>query len=287
MKVLVAYDGSECADQALVDLQKAGLPRDAQIWVLAVIEHWLPPPSSLEIVEHLDYNKEYLMLARRAATRLQELQPAWQVEAKAKAGSPAAAIIETAAKWNADLIVLGSHGRGALGRMIFGSVSQKVLHAAEGAVRIARGRVDEPGTPLRLIVGVDGSASAAHAVAALAQRHWPPATEVRVLNAVWTIPPAMPNHVLGPVTQWILTENARTKAAVESAIERLKAAGLKAEPVMREEEPKQLLCAEAKAWDADCIFVGAHGMNRIERFLIGSVSSSVAARAHCSVEVWR
>jgi nucleotide-binding universal stress UspA family protein len=46
-----------------------------------------------------------------------------------------------------------------------------------------------------------------------------------------------------------------------------------------------LLIAEAESWGADCIFVGARGMGRIGRFLLGSVSSAVAARAHCSVEV--
>jgi nucleotide-binding universal stress UspA family protein len=185
------------------------------------------------------------------------------------------------------LIVLGSQGRNALERVFFGSVSQKVLHAAHSAVRVARGRLDEPGTPLRLIVGVDGSSGSAHAVSALIQRHWPPGTEVRVVNAAWKLPPAMPNHAMGPVTQWIINENARSKAAVEAALEQLEAAGLKADAVVKEEEPKKLLCAEAEAWDADCIFVGAHGLNRVERFLIGSVSSGVAARAHCSVEVWR
>jgi hypothetical protein len=57
--------------------------------------------------------------------------------------------------------------------------------------------------------------------------------------------------------------------------------------VVKEREPKALLCSEAEGLMADCIFVGARGMGRLERFLIGSVSSGVAARAHCSVEVVR
>ena len=45
--------------------------------------------------------------------------------------------------------------------------------------------------------------------------------------------------------------------------------------------------AEAEKWGADCIFVGARGLNGLERLLLGSVSTAVASYAHCSVEVVR
>src|SRR5262249_5164716 len=88
MKILVAYDGSECADAALDDLQKAGLPADTQIKVLSVIENWLPPPSGLEIIEHIDRDQEYLALARRGGMRLVPMSPGWDVKSEAGAGSP-------------------------------------------------------------------------------------------------------------------------------------------------------------------------------------------------------
>ena len=74
---------------------------------------------------------------------------------------------------------------------------------------------------------------------------------------------------------------------VDGAAEKLGSAGLKVSIVVKEQEPKALLCGEAKDLMADSIFVGARGMGRLERFLIGSVSLGVAARAHCSVEVVR
>jgi nucleotide-binding universal stress UspA family protein len=287
MKVLFAYDGSECAERALDDLQKAGLPDGAQITVLAVIEHWLPPPSALEMVEHLDYNQEFLTLTKRAASRLREMQPSWHVNAETMAGAPASVLIQKAADWGADLIVLGSHGRTTLGRFFFGSVSQKVVHNAHCPVRIARGRVEEVGQPLRLLVGMDGSPSAAAAVENMLKRQWPPQTEVKVVTALWALPPNMTAQTVGPVTQWVVSENARVHAAVKAAVERCEAAGLKVEAVFKDAVPQKLLFEEAEAWDADCIFVGAHGMNAVERFMIGSVSSAIAARAHCSVEVVR
>jgi nucleotide-binding universal stress UspA family protein len=68
---------------------------------------------------------------------------------------------------------------------------------------------------------------------------------------------------------------------------RLRAAGLTVSSPIRKGAPKNVLPAEAASWGADCIFVGARGLSRFERFRLGSVSAATAARAHCSVEVVR
>ena len=48
-------------------------------------------------------------------------------------------------------------------------------------------------------------------------------------------------------------------------------------------DPKKELPEAAEEWGADCIFVGSAGFsNRLERFVLGSISAAVAARAHCS-----
>ncbi len=287
MKILAAYDGSECADAALDDLRRAGLPADGQVKVLSVVENWLPPPSSLEIIEHIDRDQEYLALARRGGIRLISMEPGWDVKSETGAGSPATVIIEKADEWGADLIVVGSHGRTALGQFFFGSVSQKVLHEAHCSVRVARGRIDEPDTPVRLIIGVDGSVGAAAAVETVAARKWPAGSEARIVNATWAMPQITSHRMVSPITEWIIKEKARVKKMIDEAIGKLSAAALRVDAVVKEEEPKRLLTAEAESWGADCIFVGARGMGRIERFLLGSVSSAVAARAHSSVEIVR
>ena len=285
MKVLVAYDGSECADAALDDLGRAGLPSDAQIKVLSVVENWLPPPSGLEIIEHIDRDQEYLAMARRGEIRLVSMEPGWDVKSESGEGSPATVIIEKADEWGADLIVVGSHGHTALGRFFFGSVSQKVLSEARRTVRVARGRIEEPNTPVRLIVGFDGSKGAEAAVEAVAARKWPAGSEARIVNATWATPQFTSHQMAGSIITWVAEEKARIKKMIDEAADKLRAAALKTEAVVKEEDPKRLLIAEAETWGADCIFVGARGMGRIERFLLGSISSAVAARAHCSVEV--
>jgi nucleotide-binding universal stress UspA family protein len=286
-KVLIAYDGSECADAAVEDLRRAGLPEKAHAIALSVVENWLSPPPSLVAFESIDYRQEALDLARRASARIGALMPGWLVEPLVGFGSPASVIIEKADEWQPELIVVGSHGRSAAGRFFFGSVSQKLAQEAHCTVRVARGRAEEPNRPLRLIIGADGSKGAEGAVEVVAARHWPPGSEARLVTATWKAPLVTSEPTLLQIAEWVARENARVTLTVEAAEKKLQAAGLLTSVVMKEEEPKRLLLSEAESWDADSIFVGARGVGKLERFLIGSVSSAVAARAHCSVEVVR
>jgi nucleotide-binding universal stress UspA family protein len=293
MKILIAYDGSECAESVIDDLKRAGLSRRAEAIVLTITEELFPAPTSIGGVattfgkDLLEKEKDSQALARRAQSRIQQLFPGWKILVDAGIGSPGSEIITRADEWRPDLIVVGSHGRTALGRMFFGSVSQKVINAANCSVRVARGRIVEPDVPARIIVGVDGSEEADAAVDEIASREWPDGSEVRIVNSAWTIPAASDPGTAVNLIEWIARETERVNKVVEGAAEKLGSAGLKVSIVVKEQEPKALLCSEAEDMMADCIFVGARGMGRLERFLIGSVSSGVAARAHCSVEVVR
>lgn len=311
MKILIAYDGSDCADAALDDLQKAGLPPDAEALILSVAEVWLPPPppSSNEIVEAAreaqspaDLQKEYLKgsdavsearaLAGRAKDRLQNNFPGWQIGIEAVYGSPAWELIMKADQWKPHLIIVGSQGRSALGRFVMGSVSQKVLTEARCSVRVARGRVEVEDSPARIIVGVDGSPGSEAAVQAVAARQWPVRSEARVILVEDPLVPTMIGHLIPNVAKWIEEGNKGevewVQKLAELATEQLRPSDLSVSSVVLTGDPKRVLVEEAEKWGADSIFVGSTGFsNRFERFLLGSVSAAVAARAHCSVEVVR
>src|SRR5215211_6600960 len=99
MKILIAYDGSECADNAIEDMQRAGLPAEAEALVVSVEEEWLPAPpvSSYKLVEKMvlpdgataakmapeagfkETASEAYTLALKAHEKIQTLFPAWNV----------------------------------------------------------------------------------------------------------------------------------------------------------------------------------------------------------------
>ena len=204
------------------------------------------------------------------------------MQAEACADAPAWAVIKKADAWQPDLIVVGSHDRSTLVHFLRGSVSQTVSTEARCAVRVARGHGEDRIAPARIIIGVDGSPNANAAVRTVATRVWPPGSEVRVIAVLDSgmlaaaAESGKESHTAGQV--W-----ARTIA--ETAAEQLRAAGLTVSPVVQEGDPRRVLVEEAKQWGADCLFVGARGLSRLERFLLGSVSTAIAARAPCSVEV--
>jgi len=311
MKVLIGYDGSECADAALDDLTQAGLPATGEVHVLSVAEVWLPPPppSSFEILEEArkaqspaDLQREFakgcaaakevLLFAERARDRIQTKFPDWKVSADSSCGSPAWELVAKADEWKPDLIVVGSHGRTALGRFVLGSVSQRVLTEARCSVRIARGRVEEPGSPVRIVAGTDGSPPSDEALRAIAARNWPAGSEVKVVLVDDPLTPEFLGKIIPPFEKMLEEDRQEERAWVERiskrSIEILHSAGMNVSCVVREGDPKRELPKVAEEWGADCVFVGSAGFsNRLERFVLGSVSAAVAARSHCSVEVVR
>lgn len=311
MRILIGYDGSDCAEAALDDLTRAGLPNTAEAHILSVAEVWLPPPppSSYEIIEEArtatspaelqrDFAKrcpaakEALAFAERARERIQNKFPNWKVSTDGLCDSALWELIAKADRWKPDLILVGSHGRTALGRFVLGSVSQRVLTEALCSVRIARGRVEEPDSPIRIVVGTDGSPASDEALRVVAERKWPAQTEVKVVMVDDPLVPAVLGKVIPPLEQMLEEDRREQRAWVEEiskhSIEILRSAGIKVTCAVREGDPKQELPKVAQEWGADCIFVGSAGFsNRFERFVLGSVSAAVAARAHCSVEVVR
>jgi nucleotide-binding universal stress UspA family protein len=281
-KILIAYDGSDCADAALLDLRRAGLPEVLEAVVLTVAGVILPPPDEevpeSELLIHIpdgvrhalahaeEAVKETRALAERAAQRLKEDFPGWEVRAEACGDAPAWAVIKMADQLKSDLIVIGSHGHSSAGgRLVLGSVSQRVLYEAHCSVRVARCKNAGREGPVRIIVGYNGSPDSERAADAVTSRTWPEGSEVRIITA---------HELASPATVDILEE-------------KIHATGLTVSPITREGKPAHVLIEEAEQWPADSIFVGTRDVHGIKHFLSGSVSSAVAARALCSVEVVR
>lgn len=313
MKILIAYDGSECSDAGIDGLTRAGLPsQDVEALVVSVAEVWLPPPQDEVIDDTFPFQipagvkrareraarivEQAQELAERGSRQVQRIFPRWTVTHEAASGSPAFELLNRAGEWRPDLIITGSHGHTALGRFVLGSVSQKVLTEAQTSVRVARRTTGTGASAERIVVGVDGSMGAQAAVRTVAARGWTPGSEVRVVVVEDLLGVNPVSLLIPPVGESVDEVNQAERTQAEEiaakAVKELRAGladkSVTVSSVVNTGNPKRVLVRQAEEFGADCIFTGATGFNsRIERFVLGSVSAAVAARAHCSVEVVR
>ena len=308
MKILVAYDGSEFADAALADLKLAGLDADAEVMVMVVADVFVPPPINEEVDNtfplyvpdgikraHERARRKLgqaAALAKRTSEQIKLMFPKWNVGCQAEADSPAWAILRKTDDWQPDLVVMGARGQSVFGgRLILGSISQRVLYEARCSVRIGRRLDRNPSKPVRLLIGVDGSADSNAAVEAVCNRSWPRGTEAGLVAVVDTVMPIASDSSEPAAMKWIEVADEsnwnQVREFFEPAVQRVRSFGLHGEVLIRRGNPADEILEEALTWGADCVFVGARGTRGIDRLLLGSVSSAVSARAHCSVEVVR
>ena len=306
MRILVAYDGSVSADAAVEDLRRAGLPLKAEALAVCVADNAELVHSqrtAREKTQKIAGNSSTSKLgkaetiAASAAERIQSYFPQWRVSSDALCGSPAKILADATGSWHPDLFVLGSHGRSGVRRLFLGSVSWELIHRAACSVRIARlGGSPNVHDPIRIVIGIDGSEEASIAIRSVAARCWPEKTEALIISAIQTLVPvttALEANTFAhePAYSVIREADERLRVRLGNIIEEyanaLRRAGLIATTRLVDGDPREAILTAAEVAKADAIFVGARGLGRLDRLLLGSVSSYLVTHAHCSVEVVR
>jgi nucleotide-binding universal stress UspA family protein len=276
MRVLIAYDGSTFAEAAIADLAQAGLPDDTEARIFHAIER------------PVDLMGE--SLSEDACTRVQAQFRSWTIQMETAAGHAAEMILKRAREWHADLIVLGSHGRSGLARVLLGSVSASVARDAGCSVRVVRSAERRLENAIRLLIGHDGSPEADSVVDAVCRRSWPAGTQVQVVSVVEALVSTRADElagIAGAVHNINVEEYKWLQYLAGEAEQKCAKAGLIASSLVLEGHPKETLVNEARRWNAHTIFIGARGIGVVERLFLGSVSTSVVTHAPCTVEVVR
>ena len=148
MKILVPTDGSEFSRTAVQQACEIAMDQTAaEIKILSVYEPHQPmgtEPFAVSAEFHAELDKIAKANAESWAKDAADLATSSvngsevNVSSSVERGDPAPLIIDTASSWGADLIVMGSHGRGFWSRLTLGSVSDAVLHHAPCSVLIAK-----------------------------------------------------------------------------------------------------------------------------------------------------
>ncbi len=142
MKVLLAIDGSDCSIAAARSVVKRPWPAATEIKIVSAIDFAIPAlePWYVDagLMERLQSEETERM--RTSALTVKKIITGAGLKASLAIpiGHPKAVIVDEANAWGADLIVIGSHGRRGLDRMLLGSVSEAVAMHAHCSVEIIR-----------------------------------------------------------------------------------------------------------------------------------------------------
>jgi nucleotide-binding universal stress UspA family protein len=288
MKVLLAVDSAKSSHVIETAIAQPW-PSDTQFFVLSVVDlrHWEGLPALIE-----DAKREAQSIVKTAADKLIVLGR--NVSSETPQGNPKELIPGYAEKWKVDLVMVGSHGNSKATRFLLGNTAQSVLHEASCSVEIVRQRQQRESHGLKLLLATDGSACSEKAVQAVADRPWPPQSEIRILSVAQLLTADVPSFGssmsgLTPNAVDEITRIARSRAddAIAAARKALTAAGQNVSMSTPTGEPRATILDEAAAWNADLIVLGSHGRHGLQRILLGSVAEFVAEYAKCSVEIVR
>lgn len=147
MKILLATDSSEHSEAATDAIVHQHFAHGSEIRVVSVVERTIPMTygsgvldTSLYDTLERDANEAARAAVDKASVKLSASGNggAYTVTTSVLSGSPKQVLLDAADAMHADLIVLGSHGYGAIDRFLLGSVSQAVALHAKCSVLIVR-----------------------------------------------------------------------------------------------------------------------------------------------------
>lgn len=188
MRVLIAYDGSAGAAQAVALAEGIDWPADSMLRVVSVMEPTalplLPCPTGAAAPGVLEHDAAAYIEADRAAVVGRLSAPNRVVGAVLVRDRPASGLVDQAREFSADLVIVGSRGHGPIASLVLGSVSADVVDHAPCPVLVARRSTLE-----RVVFATDGSDTAAEAKDILAR--WPifAGVPIRVLSVADVVRP--------------------------------------------------------------------------------------------------
>lgn len=152
MKILIATDGSDFSKEAvLLACQTLIQPAKTEVKVVSVFQPYI---STDPLTQSAAYSQDFVNAMQsiaetsttEAVSAIQHYFPNDKINLTflVKSGIADQVIIEVAQEWNADVIVVGSHGRGFWGRVMVGSVSDSLVHHAPCSVVVVRKKTEKP-----------------------------------------------------------------------------------------------------------------------------------------------
>lgn len=295
MKILIGIDGSDGAFAATEFVGHLLNPAFDE-----VVFYYAPPQLSSRGV-----SADLLERARQSLAdnvfreTVQRLPEPMRTKTRLVIGTqkPHHGLIVVADEERVDLIVVGARGVGPIERLMLGSVSRAVVHAANLPVLVVRGQVSPQ---IRVLLACDRTEASEYAAKMLGKFHWPQNASGRVITVVesllvgevpeWLQQQARDSETEAMAKAWVLEheeERKRTEQELRSYCDQLPPIFHGKDPIVVEGHPSQEILKTAQAENVDLVVTGARGLGTFSRMILGSTSEKILTQAPCSVLIAR
>ena len=278
-RVLFPTDGSDCAEHARHHAHYLADRFEATLHIINVEEREAELADVIDVREAdilADLHAPQKAAAPVAEPRVQECRVVHPTAANG--------ILSYTAEHDTNLIVMGTHGRSGLRRLVLGSVTEEVVrHAPVPVLTVGRGaKSPERMEGGRLLVPVDFSEQQPRLLAHARELALAYGMSLTLLHVVerTSLPDVYGISMEAP-GPGVLTE--RTEEALEERAEALREHGVDVRVKVRRGHPAEETLDAAEELDADLLAIATHGRSGVKRVLMGSVAEKVIRRAPCPV----
>jgi nucleotide-binding universal stress UspA family protein len=289
MKILIALDATPPCAKIVEEAVNRPWPSGSVFFLLHVLDPFRFVKAPISLQRAKDAASGELRNLKKSLVDV-----GWKTEADVILGHPRSAIVQSAASWKADLVMLGSNDLGPVARLLLGSTAHSVLRRAPCSVEIVRPPANGKrllAAGMKILVATDGSEYSGIALHSVVSRPWPKGGEVKVLSVPEPFVPigVFPYFELKEIENLNTSALKEAKKAVDAGAKILAEldAKVSTETPFPQDSPARVIVKEAQEWGAQMIVLGSHGRRGFDRLTMGSVSEHVAFHSHCSVEVIR
>lgn len=146
-RVLVPVDGSATSVRGLQEAVKLVKDQGATLRLVHVVDEFLLDSTHLPAVDYDAFRKSRREAGQRTLAQMLAIAREQGIEAESLlletvAGRAADLIVDAARHWSADLIVMGTHGRRGIQRLLMGSDASLVVHRSPVPVLLVRGAAE-------------------------------------------------------------------------------------------------------------------------------------------------
>lgn len=283
--VMVTTDLSDCGEAAVPFAAALARQHDATLH-LVYVEDIQPVyfasepvlgmsgPPALQLEWVAAARKEHELRQKEFADRLAQEQ--LKVVTHFKDGSPARRILETASEVRADCLVMSTHGRSGLSRLVFGSVTENVLRHSPCPVLCVKPG-ETPGGPGPLLFTTDlskESLSALNYAISLAKQQQRELHMLLVVDDRMYIPSdgGMPVNAV----EWMVDERRKMEAKLKELAARVRSdSALTVTVHVRHGDPAEQIVNVSDYIEAACVVMASHGRTGLRRLVLGSVAEQV------------